>query len=134
LIGVHVLCGVTGFEIATVRAIEGAPCSGVAAAYIAQEFGEIFFDISAFRAVFEAGFEQAFEREDGFGKRAVGTRIDGFLQAMQCFHARSGNRSAMRRHFSLEAAEPSVIEDSIGEETLALAHGALIGRCGGAVL
>ena len=116
------------------RAVEGAPGASVAAAHVAQEFGEIFFDVGAFRTVLEARFQQAFEREDGFRKRAVRARIDRFLQTMQCFHARGGDGGAVRRHLALQATEPRIVEHAIGEQTLALTHGAFVSSGGGAML
>jgi hypothetical protein len=133
LIGVHVFGGVARFEVAAVRTIERPARAGVAAAYVAQERGEVFLDVSALGAHLEALLQQAFEHQDGLGKRAVGTRIDRFLQTAERLHARGGDGGAVRRHLALKPTEPRIVKHAVAEETLALAHRALVGGGGVAV-
>lgn len=134
LLGGHVFRRMARFQIRAVRAIEGAASAGVTRARAAQRIGEMLLNIGALGAVFERTFEQAFKRERGFRKGAVGALIDRLLQTMQSLHARGGNGGAMRGHFAFETAEPGVVEDAVRQKALALAQRALIGRCGGAML
>jgi hypothetical protein len=117
-----------------VRPVERPARAGIAPAHIAQQFSEVAFYISAFSARFKPRFEQSLKRQRRFWKRAVGTHIDGALQALQGFHPRGGNGRAMGRHFVLQPAEPGIVEHALGKQTLALTHGAFVGRSGVAVL
>ena len=115
-------------QIGAVRAIERAPGGPVALAPVAQALDVGVLDLDRGQAL-EIGFERAFEREGRGGKRRMriarralgherGERGDGL-------GARRGDGDARLRHEQFEPFEARGIAHAVGEQAVALLHGAL---------